>query len=119
MRIGVLIVALGLAAGIARAAPLPNVRGTVVAPAPMRGACPPGEPCDPHIVGAFVLFTRGTRIVARVRVVRGTFATHLAPGRYGIRLAPPLLGGRVVPATVVVPRTGVVTLRITAKNVTS
>jgi hypothetical protein len=36
-----------------------------------------------------------------------------------VRLAPPPLGGRVVPAFVVVPRTGSVTVRLTVKRVTA
>ena len=117
MHVGVLVVALGLAVGAV--SPAPNVRGTVVAPAPLRSACPPGEPCDPHQVGAFVVFTRGTLTVARARVVRGAFALHLPAGRYGVRLAPPPLGGRVAPAFIVVPRTGSVALRLTVKRATA
>ena len=117
MRIGVAVAALGLlAAAAAQASPAPNVRG-VVAASVTRSVCPPYEPCDPHPVGAYVVFTRARRLVARARVVRGAFALHLAPGRYGVRLAPAPLGGQVVPATVLVPRTGTVTLRITVKRV--
>jgi len=118
MRIAVAVVAFGLLlSAAAQAAPPPNVRGVVSATV-TRTACPPGEPCDPHPAGAYVMFTRGTRLVARARVVRGAFALHLVPGRYGVRLVPPPLGGRVVPATVLVPRAGSVTLRFTVKRVT-
>jgi hypothetical protein len=116
MRFGVAVLALVLLlAAAAQASPPPNVRG-VVAASVTRGACPPGEPCDPHPVGAYVMFARGSRFVARARVVRGAFALHLAPGRYAVRLLPPPLGARVVPSTVLVPRVGNVTLRITVKR---
>jgi hypothetical protein len=117
MRIGAAVLALGLLlASAAQAAPQPNVRGLVTAPV-TRSVCPPGEPCDPHPVGAYVVFTRGRRLAARARVVRGAFALHLAPGRYAVRLTPPPLGGQVVPATVVVPRIGTVMVRLTVKRV--
>ncbi len=109
------IAALAVAIGAAQAAPPANVRGLVVAP--QRLACPPGEPCDPAPVGVYVAFVRGTRQVARVKVARdGSFATRLLPGRYGIRLLPPPLGGRVYPATLLVPRGKAITLRIVVKR---
>jgi hypothetical protein len=50
-------------------------------------------------------------VITRVRIARGTFATY-TPARYGIRLAPPPLGGHVVPATVLVVRGKVDNLRL-------
>ena len=118
MRVGVTIalVALGFAAGAQAVTVPPNVHGTVVAP--LSAACPPDEPCDPHPVGMFVLFTK-QRTTVRVFVRRGAFAARLAPGRWLIRLAPPPLGGVVVPRTVLVPVGKPVTLRITVKRTTA
>jgi hypothetical protein len=79
----------------APAVPAPNVRGTLV-----------GSPA-----AAFVLFSRPAKPTVRVRVSGGAFAVHLAPGVYTIRLAPPG-SGRVTPASVRVPRTGIVRLRL-------
>jgi hypothetical protein len=93
------------------ATPTPNVRGVL-----MRGphtlVCPADEPCDPPPFGVYVVFTRGTRVVTRVRVgPSGAFATYLPPARYGIRLAPPTMA-RIVPATVLVVRGKVAILRL-------
>jgi hypothetical protein len=117
VRVGVAIaaVALGLASG-AGAIPPPNVHGTVVAP--LSAACPPGDPCDPRPVGMIVTFMK-QRTVVRVLVRRGAFAARLAPGRWIVGLAPPPLGGVVVPHTVLVPRGKHITLRISVKRATA
>lgn len=94
-------------ASLAAASPAPNVRGTVTGRA--GGSCPVGEACDPLPPPFAVVFVhRGTAV--RVRIRAGAFATHLAAGRYTIRLAPP--AGVVTPASVVVPRRGVVRLHL-------
>ena len=87
-----------------------NVRGTVDrAYTPW---CPTDEPCDPPI-GAFstyVSFSRVSHPTVRVRAVDGAFALHLAPAIYRIAVTPAL--GTVSPATVRVPRIGVVRLHV-------
>lgn len=94
------------------ATPLPNVRGTVLQGPPTL-ICPAGEPCDPPPIGVFVVFTRASGAVVRVRVApTRTFATYLPPARYTIRLAPFAVNARVVPATVLVVRGKVLNLRL-------
>jgi hypothetical protein len=105
-----------LLAGSLDATLTPNVRGTV--PTPTGGGdsgsvnCFPGEPCDPPIgmVVTSVMFSRPGHATVRVRTVGGSFALHLVPGTYRIALQPGL--GAVSPATVRVPRTGTVRLRL-------
>ena len=47
-----------------------------------------------------------------IRVAAGSFALHLAPGAYTIRVSPSQQGGSLTPSSVRVPRTGVVRLRL-------
>ena len=105
-----------LLAGSAASSLTPNVRGTV--PATATGVKTPAgcfvdEPCDPPIgaVSTSVAFSRPGHTTVRVRAVGGTFALHLAPGTYAIGVTPAT--GDVTPATVRVPRTGIVRLRLT------
>lgn len=94
------------------ATPPPNVRG-VLAQGPPTLICPPGEPCDPPPTGVFVVFTRASGVVIRVRVApTGAFATYLPPARYAIRIAPSAVNAHVVPATVLVVRGKVLNLRL-------
>ena len=87
----------------------PNVRGTVVRAAG-GGSCYPGEPCDPLPPAAYVVFTRGS-VVTRSRLgANGSFALHLAPGRYTVRVAPP--HGQLSPASITVPRVGMLRPRL-------
>ena len=96
-----------------QAALAPNVRGTVVGigggAAPI---CPAGEPCDPPQTSAVLLFSRPSRPTVSVRVAGGSFALHLAPGGYAIRVSPSQQGDTLKPSSVRVPRTGVVHLRL-------
>jgi hypothetical protein len=118
VRLALVITALALvAAGGVQAAAPPNVRGTVIAPFSV--SCPPGDPCDPHPVGVFVVFSRAHHTAVRVLVRQGRFATRLAPGRWVVSLAPPPLNGIVVPRTVLVPRARSVTLQVAVKRVTA
>jgi len=107
-----------LLAGSAASSLTPNVRGTV--PATATGVKTPAgcfvdEPCDPPIgaVSTYVVFSRAGHATVRVRAVDGTFALHLAPGAYSIDVTPS--AGDVSPATVRVPRIGVVRLRLTVQ----
>lgn len=108
------LVALALA-GNAAATVTPNVRGTVPAfSGPMMPTgCFVDEPCDLPIgaVSTSVAFSRPGHATVRVHAVGGTFALHLAPGTYAIDVTPAT--GDVTPATVRVPRTGIVRLRLT------
>jgi len=104
-----LALVVGSSAGVRTTSP-PNVRGVVVGleSAPI---CPVGEPCDPPNAAAYVVFSRSGRAVrARLGASR-TFALRLAAGRYAVRVAPSQRGA-VSPAVVVVPRRGVVWLRL-------
>jgi hypothetical protein len=107
------IAASALAASI-QAAPAPNVRGTVVGIGSGGASpiCPVGEPCDPPQTSAVLLFSRPSRPTVSVRVTGGSFALHLAPGAYAIRVSPSQPGGSVKPSSVRVPRAGVVRLRL-------
>ena len=94
----------------------PNVRGFLD-----RGSvtvtCFPGEPCDPRIVGAFVVFTHAGRLPVRARVhADGSFALRLPPGAYTIAAAPPPRTGQVTPSRARVPRKGVLHLRLTVRG---
>ena len=93
----------------------PNVRGVVLRPG-ASGACFEGEPCDPPIVAAFVVFSRSGRTVARARVgANGGFALHLAPGLYDVVTAP-AQRGRLTPSAIRVPRLGVIRLRLVLRT---
>ena len=104
-----LVVAAVFAAG-APAATTPNVRGVLAVP---RGnSCPPDEPCDPTGATGSLVFWRFGKVAARAELAAtGTFALRLAPGRYTIRLSPPLRA-LVSPATVSVPKTGRIWLKL-------
>jgi hypothetical protein len=101
-------------AGNTEATVTPNVRGTAptFSSPKMPTGCFVDEPCDPPIgaVSTVVSFSRPGHATVRVRAVDGTFALHLAPGTYSIGMTPAT--GDVTPATVRVPRVGVVRLRL-------
>ncbi|HSS60908.1 MAG TPA: hypothetical protein VLK30_05570 [Candidatus Limnocylindrales bacterium] len=115
-----MVVAVGLltaACGVAEQAqpgavtPDMNVTGTVD-----RGTmptCPAGEPCDPQMVAAMLVFSRPGSPDVQVPVRGdGSFAVHLEPGLYSITPAPPAFHGELQPSTVRVPATGAVTLSL-------
>jgi hypothetical protein len=110
------IVVLGLVmaavlAPSAQAATAPNVRGMLVIP--RSAVCPPDEPCDPPPAAGAVVFSRSGRVAGQVRIgAAGAFALRLAPGKYTIRLAARAFGPQLSPATVQVPRTGRVWLKL-------
>jgi hypothetical protein len=88
-----------------------NVTGTIdrgTAP-----TCPAGEPCDPAMVAALLVFSRpgSPDVTARVGG-DGSFALHLEPGGYTIAAAPPSFQGTLVPSTVRVPASGSVHLSL-------
>jgi hypothetical protein len=114
------VVALGLSAAACGSAPLErpsqstpdvNVTGTID-----RGSmptCPAGEPCDPAMVAALLVFSRPGSPDVTVRVAGdGSFALHLEPGSYTIAAAPPSFQGTLVPSTVRVPASGSVHLSL-------
>ena len=96
--------------------------------------CPPGEACDPPmttvpakpassattptsnvngtLAGVSQVYVVFSRASASTRIhARSAFALHLAPGAYAIKLAIPK--GRIIkPASVRVPSTGVIRLRL-------
>jgi hypothetical protein len=78
--------------------------------------CYPEEPCDQPAVASMLIFSRAGHADRRVFVgARGRFQTHLAPGSYRIRAAPPPQQGRLTPSSVRVPRRGVVHLHLKFK----
>lgn len=92
--------------------PTPNVRGVVLYGATPPG-CYPGEPCDPPVKPAFLMFRRAGHLPARARLgVKGGFALHLSPGRYVLVLTPAVAVTRLVPATVLVPAKGSVKVTV-------
>jgi hypothetical protein len=68
--------------------------------------CFPGEPCDPPPQATFVVFTRSGHTKRATIGATGAFSVRLVPGLYAVSLAPMRSG--VSPATVRVPRSGVI-----------
>jgi hypothetical protein len=100
------IVAAFLLTAVALAAtPAPNVKGLVVRSTSVT-TCYPDEPCDPPPRATFVVFTRSGHTTRVTIGATGAFAARLVPGRYVVSLAP--MHGAVSPATVRVPRIGVI-----------
>jgi hypothetical protein len=111
---GALLLATFLAGSAASAtAPVPNVRGTVVR-ATGGGGCYQGEPCDPLPPAMYVVFSRGSAVTRSRLGVNGTFALHLAPGRYAVTVAPP--HGLLTPGSVSVPPVGVIRPRLVERH---
>ncbi len=107
----------------------PNVVGTLARPASGPAACPSDEPCDRPATAVVLSFTRRGRVAARV-LVRRAFKLRLAPGRYAISARSPAAPRRAAagspaaparavlrPATVWVPRRGVVRPHLTLASV--
>jgi len=113
MRSAIAALALFLVTCSAAASIKPNVRGLIVG-GPVT-VCPPGEPCDPVPKPTSVAFfrSRHTPVRARIGPTR-RFAVYLRPARYTIRLWPIQIG-RLSPATVRVPKEGVVRLRLVVR----
>jgi len=108
-----LVVAAALTAA-APAATTPNVRGVIAIP--RSDVCPPDEPCDPTGASGSLVFWRAGKVAARAELApTGRFALRLAPGRYTIRLSPPLRA-LVSPATVRVPESGRIWLRLSVTS---
>jgi hypothetical protein len=113
-------VALALLAGVlicsttASSAPPANVKGIFVRTTSTT-VCQPTEPCDPPPQAAFVVFTRNGRST-QVRIgATGAFVVHLAAGTYSVS-ARPSRTGSVSPATVRVPRVGVIHPRLVQRG---
>jgi hypothetical protein len=88
----------------------PNVKGTFVR-TPGSSSCYPGEPCDRPPQAAFLLFTRNDHST-RVRLgASGAFAVRLAAGLYRVTVLPGH-SASVSPATLRVPRVGVIHPRL-------
>jgi hypothetical protein len=91
----------------------PNVKGTFIRSSSVTG-CYQGEPCDPPPQAAFLLFTRNGQST-RVRLgANGAFAVRLAAGLYKVR-ALPSQSSTLSPASIRVPRTGVIHPRFVEK----
>jgi hypothetical protein len=73
----------------------PNVRGTLTG-----------------VTRVYVDFSRSSGSTVRFHIARGAFELHLAPGAYGIRLVRLPQGRIIKPASVRVPSTGVIRLRL-------
>jgi hypothetical protein len=92
----------------------PNVKGTFVR-APGVASCYPGEPCDQPPQAAFLLFTRNGHST-RVRLGgSGGFAVRLAAGLYRVTVLPGH-SASVSPATLRVPRVGVIHPRLVERK---
>ncbi len=94
-----------LSAAAVAATPAPNVKGMVVRSTSVM-TCFPGEPCDPPPQATFVLFTRNGHTTRATIGATGAFTARLVPGLYAVSLAPMRSG--ISPATVRVPRIGVI-----------
>ena len=111
------LVILGLACGAApstqpaASSQVANVTGVLDrGPSP---TCPADEPCDPPLRATVLIFSGAGGAGARAALADdGSFAVRLDPGDYFITAAPPAFQGKVEPASVHVPNTGVVYLRL-------
>ncbi len=75
--------------------------------------CPADEPCDPPLRATVLIFSGAGGGGARATLADdGSFAIRLDPGDYFITTAPPAFQGKVEPASVHVPDTGTVYLRL-------
>jgi len=83
-----LVVSTALALAVAApagASPSGVLWGTVTR-GPTTPVCRIGTPCSERAAGAFLVFSRAGRAVARVRVgARGAYSVRLAPGEYRVR----------------------------------
>ena len=102
-----------ITAAASSGASAPNVKGTFVRSAPTAG-CTPGEPCDPPPQAAFLLFTRNAHSTRVPIGANGTFAVRLAAGYYRVTVLPGQ-SSTVSPASIRVPRTGVIHPRLVQK----
>ena len=94
------IAALLLLPGLAAAAPVSGLRGTVVID-PSRPVCIEGKPCSAPAPGVVLRFSRNDRVILRATTrADGTYRIVLSPGRYVVSL--PVAGGprSIAPRTV-------------------
>ena len=111
--------ALALLAGLlvfstsASSALQPNVKGTFVRWSTT--VCKQGDPCDPPLQASFLVFSRNGRATTVKLGATGAFALHLAAGVYSVSTRPSRAGS-VAPATVRVPRVGVIHPRLVQRG---
>jgi hypothetical protein len=110
--LGLALIALLAISAAAGASPAANVKGSLVR-ASSTGGCLPGDVCDPIPPAAFVVFTRSGHATRARLAANGAFAVHLASGLYAVSTAPL---HAVTPATLRVPRTGIVHPRLVERN---
>jgi hypothetical protein len=111
------LLALGVACGAAPSAqPAATQANANVSGVLDRGpspTCPADEPCDPPMRATVLIFSGAGGGGARVTLADdGSFAVRLDPGDYFITTAPPAFQGKVEPASVHVPDTGTVYIRL-------
>jgi len=103
-----LFAALALAllfAGAAASAPSSGLRG-VVLEGPITPVCRIDVPCERPVAGLVLQFTRGGRVVARVKTTaKGTYRVRLRAGSYTVTTVPPRrVGTGLTPKSVRVPK---------------
>ena len=78
----------------------------VVTRGPTKPVCQVAMPCSAPAPGVLLSFSRAGRVVARVRTgAGGRYSVRLAPGLYGVNVAPtPRVGTGLQPRAVRVPR---------------
>ena len=103
--VGMLALTLGATAS-SRGGASPNVKGTLVR-GPVVITCHPNEPCDQPPFASFLVFARNGQST-RVRLgANGRFAVRLTRGLYRVSVLPSR-NATVTPATLRVPRAGVI-----------
>jgi hypothetical protein len=110
----VCVLAAAVAAAASQGASAPNVKGTFVR-SPQAAVCRQGDPCDPPPQAAFLIFTRAGHSTRAAIGANGAFAVRLASGLYRVSLLPSQ-SSTLSPASIRVPRTGVIHPRIVQRN---
>src|SRR5512133_2855944 len=95
-----------IGAATSSGASAPNVTGKLVRSSPNVG-CYQGEPCDPPLQAAFLVFTRNGHSTRARLGENGAFAVRLASGLYHVTEWPSQ-SSTVSPASIRVPTTGVI-----------
>ena len=105
--VAVTLAALALAPAVAGAAapltPVSGLRGVVML-GPTKPVCMESEPCEEPAAGIVLQFSRGGRVVARVKTgAAGGYTVRLLPGAYGVTTPQHRVGSGVTPRSVRVP----------------